>query len=216
MEHFEMNDRRHLLKIKLKSLAAEAKFIRREEHKRKLYSPLPDGEVVAQMMAAGDDKARSRWLRNWKRSKRAETRTKPWFNESQLQLSELQLHRVLVLRRASRAASLAYGFIRGRSLEQIEGKRKELEGRVHTLPGTELRVTLDEFKVFEEAAKITAKYGWLGTSKSDAQRDFYQWATSRNAKIVYESGWQRLDVASAPLSAPRDTGGTARLSQGTP
>lgn len=69
-------DRREMLRVKLKSLAAEAAIIRREE--RRSHGALRH---------------------------------------------ELSLHRRGTVRWASRATHLAYGFIRGRTLEQIEPRR---------------------------------------------------------------------------------------------
>lgn len=68
-------DRREMLRVKIKSLAEEARIIRREEQ------------------------------RNWGTLR-----------------DELYLHRVGVVRRESRAAHLAYGFIRGRTYAQMESK----------------------------------------------------------------------------------------------
>lgn len=68
-------DRREMLRVKLKSLAAEAKIIRREE-----------------------------------------TRTHSGLR------AELWLHRVSIVRSEARCTHLAYGFIRGRTLEQMEPK----------------------------------------------------------------------------------------------
>lgn len=69
-------DRREMLRVKLKSLAAEARIIRREE-----------------------------------RRARGELR------------EELYLHRINDVRRAARSTLLAYGLIRGRTLDQMEPKR---------------------------------------------------------------------------------------------
>lgn len=70
-----IKDRREMLRVKLKSLAAEAKIIRREEQ------------------------------RSWGSFR-----------------DELRLHRVGTVRQAARETHLAYGFIRGRALEQMEAK----------------------------------------------------------------------------------------------
>lgn len=70
-------DRREMLRVKVKSLAEEAKIIRREERKTQ-----------------GD-------LRN-----------------------ELHEHRVTVVRRAARDAHIAYGLIRGLTIDQMEPTRK--------------------------------------------------------------------------------------------
>lgn len=73
-------DRREMLRVKLKSLAEEARIIRREER------------------------------RTW----------------GQLR-EELHLHRVRDVRTEARATHLAYGFLRGRTLEQMEPGRVKLD-----------------------------------------------------------------------------------------
>ena len=73
----EIYDRREMLRVKVKSLAAEAKIIRCEERK-------------------------SRGMLRY----------------------QLKNHRRTVVRKAARAAHLALGFIRGRSLEEMEPKRR--------------------------------------------------------------------------------------------
>lgn len=72
-DHVTIIDRREMLRVKLKSLAEEARIIRREE--QRTHTVLRD---------------------------------------------ELHRHRVLVVRSEARATHLAYGFIRGRTLEQME------------------------------------------------------------------------------------------------
>lgn len=66
-------DRRRMLKVKIKALAAEAKIIRFEERR-----------VAGQIR------------------------------------EDLYLHRVQVVRREARATHLAYGYLRGRSYQQLE------------------------------------------------------------------------------------------------
>lgn len=179
-----MKDRRHLLKIKLKSLAAESRIIRDSERRLTLRISLPDGAEVEKMFKeTTGDKSRARWLRNWKRAKRAELRAKSWYNENRQSLEELHIHRTLHLRRAARASYLAYGFIRGRTLEQMEGPRRP--------------ATHEELKVFEEAARMAYSYGPLGMSKSDSTRDFYQWVKSRQLMLTYDDGWPKLSLAIA-------------------
>ena len=70
-----IQDRREMLRIKLKSLAVEARIIRREE--LRAWGPLRE---------------------------------------------ELHRHRIDVVRAAARESHIAYGFIRGRTLEQMEAK----------------------------------------------------------------------------------------------
>lgn len=69
-------DRREMLRVKLKSLAEEARIIRREE--QKITGRLRD---------------------------------------------ELHLHRVNEVRKASRDTHIAYGLIRGKTIDQMEPKR---------------------------------------------------------------------------------------------
>ncbi len=106
-----MPDQRVYLKIKLKSLIAEARYIRREERKRlsgkachRLRHPDPRRHPVeADAQAAtpacphpnGDH-----------------TPAEPYVG--------LYLHRVKVLRPETRHTLLAYGFIRGRTYNQME------------------------------------------------------------------------------------------------
>lgn len=77
-------DRREMLRVKIKSLADEARIIRREE--RRACKP---GRVYAPLQA------------------------------------ELWLHRVRDVRSEARATLLAYGFIRGRTLTQMEGEKSK-------------------------------------------------------------------------------------------
>lgn len=70
-------DRREMLRVKVKSLAEEARIIRREEQKS------------------------HGWIRD-----------------------QLYLHRINEVRRAARDAHIAYGLIKGRTIEQMEPGRK--------------------------------------------------------------------------------------------
>lgn len=89
-------DRREMLRVKLKSLAEEARIIRREENRSILVT-------------YGRDEAGKRVV--LKRLKNGALR------------HELRAHRTGVVRDAARAAHLAYGFIKGRTLEQMEPRR---------------------------------------------------------------------------------------------
>lgn len=71
-------DGRYFLKVKIKSLAEEARIIRKEERNQKNHS-----------------------IR-----------------------SEMQSHRIIIVREESRNALLAYGFIRGREYKQMEKNAK--------------------------------------------------------------------------------------------
>jgi hypothetical protein len=74
-------DRREMLRVKIKSLAEEARIIRKEELRTQ-------GQLRA----------------------------------------ELHKHRVMDVRYEARVSHLAYGFIRGRTIEQMEGKGTRLTG----------------------------------------------------------------------------------------
>lgn len=102
-----MYDSRRLLKIKIKSLAAESQIIRREElglcagkgsgsrrHRRKLREAMPAVRQPSESTVTNRNHLRE----------------------------ELYLHRIGVVRRVARESLMAYGFIRGRSLAQVESK----------------------------------------------------------------------------------------------
>lgn len=102
-------DRRELLRVKLKNLAQEAALIRREENK--ILWVKSAGNALWAAVGAGE--ADPRVLRGLRR---AMTRK---VGDYGLYL-ELHNHRVMVVRQAARLANLAYGAIRGRTLEQME------------------------------------------------------------------------------------------------
>lgn len=108
-------DRREMLRVKLKSLAEEARIIRREEHRTR-------GE-----------------LRH-----------------------ELSMHRRGVVRQAARATHLAYGFIRGRTLEQMEPRRNVY------LPA--YLVEHCEQALWADVRKMLKKYGPPGMVEPECMR----------------------------------------------
>lgn len=83
-------DRREMLRVKIKSLACEAQIIRKEE-KHSLH-----------------------------RKKRVFRGRVIWRGQTSQLHHELWHHRITVVRRAAREAGLAYGFIRGRTWQQME------------------------------------------------------------------------------------------------
>lgn len=87
-----MNNRHIYLKVKIKSLAEEAKIIRKEENKAK---------------------ASFRWLRN-KQGKEQE------YEDQFFLYHSLRAHRKEPVGTEARAALIAYGFIRGKKYKQIE------------------------------------------------------------------------------------------------
>lgn len=93
-------DRRELLKVKLKSLAAEARIIRQMELQE-----------------------RSRATRIRKGWVKADGSVTPGRVPSEQMRHELWLHRIGPLRYEARLTHIAYGLIRGKTLDQIEGKK---------------------------------------------------------------------------------------------
>lgn len=108
-------DRREMLRVKLKSLAEEARIIRREES------------------------------RSW----------------GQLR-DELHRHRVNEVRSEARATHLAYGFIRGLTLEQMEPTRTQNLKYSH---GERMEKAL-----FERVRKMLQKYGPKGMLEPEAMK----------------------------------------------
>lgn len=101
-------DRREMLRVKAKSLMAEAMIIRKEEQRT-------HGE-----------------LRN-----------------------ELHHHRTMVVRNEARATNLAYGFIRGKTLEQMEPNRKPFSDCPRT-------AKILEDRLWEKVRSMLKKYGPRG------------------------------------------------------
>lgn len=104
-------DRRELLKIKVKSLAAEAKIIRHEEKKIGTVRYVQvDGRIV-KGTEGREDKYRPSYVR----------RVRYGLNPL---AHEMWAHRTKHLREEARLTHIAYGLIRGKSLEKIEGNAK--------------------------------------------------------------------------------------------
>jgi hypothetical protein len=202
-----MKDQRHLLKIKIKSLAAEAKIIHKAERKLKITPRLDLAEIQAQLAVLGDERKAARVIRNLKAKRRAELRAKPWFTESQAKLSELHLHRIHVVREEAYASHLAYGFIRGKTASEVEGNPASLGGIVHN-------------RIVDKAERIAGKYG----TSLLPPGGFREWVKQRDVAVQWKKGWPSLfpayavvdDPALQQLSGPPDSDDTALLSQGTP
>lgn len=111
-----MSDRRVFLKVKIKSLAEEARIIKREEQRRKVRHfhnvacnpPTPEWKDLA---------AKARKLES---GTRAERRAKPWYPLSAQELHELHRHRIDVVRVEARISGIAYALIRGRELSCVD------------------------------------------------------------------------------------------------
>jgi hypothetical protein len=160
-------DNRHLLKIKLKSLAAEARIIRHAERKR----ALPPKRIVG---IANRDNPASRELARTARLNRKLARMRArqasWYEENRRQLSRLQIHRRFELRNASRATHLAYAYLRGYLLTEIEGNRQWLaQLDPNARRGHDMFV---DRPVYAEAMRLVRRYGLQGES---GEATFIDW-----------------------------------------
>lgn len=110
-------DRRVFLKVKLKSLAEEARIIKREERKRKLKRlrpkpfSMPGGGAAIGVPAID---------RQQERESLARQRARPWRSMALHEIEQLHLHRIRVVRKEARLTLIAYAFIRGRTLASVD------------------------------------------------------------------------------------------------
>lgn len=202
-----MKDRRHLLKIKLKSLAAEARIIRNAE--RKLALPrsvqVENGAPVIPARYTKDQrdanpeavKQHAKTIRSLVRMRRAELRGKPWYDANRAELAGMQDHRKKPLRRAARATHLAYGFLRGRTYQQIEGARQ--------LPNDSIYERQHEERLFEEAAKMAAAYSGSAL-KAEFMNHFNEWVLRKDARLAYSDDGKTAGLIA--LSPPTTEFGT--------
>lgn len=149
-----MTDHRNLLKIKLKSLAAESKIIRQSE--RKLQLPrLRVGRINENSPRPTPEAAKA--LRLERRRARVKAREASWYDENRARLTELQQHRRGIVRSTSRAAHLAYGYLRGKTLQQLEGNR----GWLNAISAGDRRghLLFVDRPVYAEAFKLARRYG---------------------------------------------------------
>lgn len=115
-----MADKRVFLKVKLKSLAEEARIIKREESKRKVprkartvgcMHPTANGVGGERWRkSSGEDGKADRAARSVRSAAR---RARDWYPMSAQQLHELHRHRIDVVRMESRLTGIAYALIRG-------------------------------------------------------------------------------------------------------
>lgn len=150
-------DRRVFLKVKLKSLAEEARIIKHEEAKRKVKRrpSIPAG--VACEECAAD--------REMDRANRAKQLARPWRSMALHELEQLRLHRIRVVRKEVRLTLIACGFIRGRALNRLD--------RCEAL-------SPEDWKRIEAMAK---KYG--GSSK-ETTAQLAQWALANGIETFLD------------------------------
>lgn len=108
------------LKVKLKSLAVEARMIKFEEQKRKVprhrrrsHGKIVNTQVIQHQKIAREDS----------RIRRRNRAGKSWFPMSLMQLQMLQRHRLDVVRVEARLTTIAYGYLRGRTFASIDSGR---------------------------------------------------------------------------------------------
>lgn len=139
------------LKVKLKSLAEEARIIKHEENKRKVpraraKAAKPEGGEADQAVV----KQHQREIRHIVRDIRAERRAKDWYPKTLVELQSLHRHRVDVVKKEARLTSIAYGYIRGRKFSQVDSGRNlkpedwEIIGRMIRRYGS-LESSLDQW-----------------------------------------------------------------------
>jgi hypothetical protein len=107
------------LRIKIKSLAAEARIIRHEEHKltRGHRAPIPPVDLPPQMAARLRGKTERRGMIPWARAHQAGTGE---IEAMETEYFSLHRHRTYDLRNEARAAQLAYGYLRGKPYAVVE------------------------------------------------------------------------------------------------
>lgn len=137
------------LKIKIKSLAAEATMIRREERNHNIGHR---GRVrIRRQLARATDLTPGQRARLERRlSAPNETALKAFWG--------LRHHRTYDVRSESRASHIAYGFLRGLNYKQIEGTAKSspnwsrVEDLVKKYGDDDIRVRMQRFAEWREAA----------------------------------------------------------------
>tara|TARA_R110000803_G_scaffold28011_10_gene65132 strand:- start:3988 stop:4479 length:492 start_codon:yes stop_codon:yes gene_type:complete len=141
-----VEDNREHLRIKVNHLAAESRIIRREENKLRTKVSRKHGTEL---------ETRENQLRLAKRLDKARRR-----NDSQeaIMLSmrlKLANHRRYVLRPAARSAGLALGFIKGRTLDEMERPRNaaSLERKPYKHP---------DWKEIQRMCSAYGRAGWNG------------------------------------------------------
>jgi len=148
-------DGRVFLKVKIKSLAEESKIIRHEERKRKVPQRDRKHGKTDTPVTLFDAAERREGDRVWRKARR----DRAWYPQSVAELHQLQLHRVNVVSKEARLSHLAYGYIRGRNLVQVDGCKGltyEDAARVKVM-----------VKKYGQVGAEDSFYGWLGVPPPD-------------------------------------------------
>lgn len=148
------------LKVKIKSLAAEARIIRLEERRRK--APFVD----RQRFHNAGPPSRGERIVLTKRGTYQISHGLPlrfrreWSIEEDDVYFSLHHHRTVDIRREARAAQLAYAFIRHHDYRSVEASRKDVG-----FPAD----------ILARIAELAAKYGDTGKSKNDLYAVVHSW-----------------------------------------
>jgi hypothetical protein len=141
------------LKVKIKSLADEARTIKAEERK---WLQLDYVEVEAENPKTGALEKRT--LKFSRRKRTAEQLTRCELGDPHPLFFGLRHHRIHVVRPEARAANIAYGFLRGRDYQRIENKAheapnwKRVEELVAKFGAGDRRVVMQQFAAWKDAA----------------------------------------------------------------
>lgn len=107
------------LKVKIKSLAEEARIIKHEENKRKV----PRVRSPQYVSPPSAPEHRLPEVRNENKARSTKRRNQPWYQMSVEELHGLHLHRIHHVRTECRLTHIAYGYLRGRDFKQVDSGR---------------------------------------------------------------------------------------------
>lgn len=158
-------DRRVFLKVKLKSLAEEARIIKREENKRKVRRFRCNNQKGSEYVQVD-----AREVRKDSQRRSHDRRAKSWYPLSAQELHQLHRHRIDVVRREARATSIAYAIIRGRMLKDVDS------GRGLTVA------------CMEKIQKMVKRYG----NAEDSDQQFLQSMTPQEALETFNTAIQEF------------------------
>ncbi len=129
------------MKVRIKELAQEAKFIRLEENRIKKEQLYIETEF------------------DWEKYPEKETDVKKHYQDLYTDHTKLKSHRKCNVREAARAAQLAYAFLRGVPYSVVEGKRK---------PEKEWSFN---YRIKPEIKRLANKFGCVYTSLKESYDD---------------------------------------------
>ncbi len=143
------------LKIKIKTLAAEATMIRLEERKQ---NPGSRARVKAKQLLAGNEPPLGRTDEELAAINRAKRILRKPTEKQMDRFWGLRGHRRLVVRVESRASHIAYGFLRGLDFKRIENKSKtepdwdKVKSMIERFGEDDVRERMQRFAEWKDAA----------------------------------------------------------------